>query len=405
MTDEVVEPTIGILDDPADEVRLLNELAAGSPTAMATDSGGVLVLHHADVERLAHDPGMVGVGLTLFDFMGIDDGPLRRWYGSLMFTNEGPYHSRMRRLVSRAFTARSVERLRDETARLVDHAYGEIGEAGGGDLLAALKSAPMRVMCALLGVPETDLDAFIGWADALSPTFGVMDEQEQAAAGAAIVELLDYLGGMIEGFDTSRDPDDGRGHLLAALLEAEEDGDRLTRHETVDMVANLLVGGHDTTGSQIGCTLLTLLRDTSALAAVRADATVARSAVWETMRVEPSLTVIPRVNVQPVDVGGVERPVGTLFLLCLASANRDPRVWSEPNRFLVDRFVAPDVPKPLSFGTGSHFCLGAHMARMTLDEVVVGLSNHPVSLAGDPASIEWRQVLGRSPSAIEVTSD
>src|SRR3954452_4549389 len=150
----MAEPLIAAIDDPADAVRRFNEVAAGSPTALAIDSGGVLVLHHADVERLAHHPDLAGTGLTLFDFMGIEDGPLRRWYGSLMFTNEGPQHARLRRLVARAFTPRSVERLREETTKFVSDAYATIDANGGGDLLAALKAVPMRVMCSLLGVPE-----------------------------------------------------------------------------------------------------------------------------------------------------------------------------------------------------------------------------------------------------------
>jgi cytochrome P450 len=401
----VTEPVIGSIDDPADAVRLLNEVAAESATAFASDTGGVLVLHHADVERLAHDPHLVGMGLTLFDFMGIEDGPLRRWYGTLMFSNEGDYHLRMRRLVSRAFTPRSVERLRAATAEFVADAYDTIDADGGGDLFAALKTVPMRVMCALLGVPETDLDDFVRWADALSPTFGLMDGDQQAAASAAIVELLDYLEGRIDDLDHERRPEDnGRGALLTALLEAEEGGDRLTRHETIDMVANLLVGGHDTTGSQIGCSLIRLLGDREALAALYADQALAPSAVWESMRIEPSLTVIPRVNLEPIELGGIERPAGSLILLCLASANRDPSIWADSNRLLVDRFTSPDTPKPLSFGTGQHFCLGSHMARMTLDEVVSGLARHPVVLRDDPAEVPWRQVLGRSPVAVEVVA-
>ena len=115
------------------------------------------------------------------------------------------------------------------------------------------------------------------------------------------------------------------------------------------------------------------------------------------------------MNTAPIQVGGIDRPAGTFFLLCLASANRDAQVWPDPDRFIVDRFVpnrngGADAPKPLSFGTGSHFCLGSHMARMTLDEVTLGLARHPVALALDPADVEWRQVLGRSPVALDVIS-
>lgn len=399
------EPTLEPTDDPRSTVRYVNEVAASTATALLADGTGIAVLHHDDVERLAHDPALAGMGLTVFDFMGIEDGPLRRWYGSLMFTNEGPVHHRLRRLVSRAFTPRSVERLRDETRRMVSEAYGDIEAEGGGDLVVALRTVPMRVMCKLLGVPDTDLHLFIDWVDAISPTFGFMDEPQQAAASAAIVGLLAFVEEMIARLEADKKTGDAdRGELLTALLEAEDDGDRLTRDETIDMVANLLVGGHDTTGSQIGCTLLTLLADDVAMEALRADPTIAPSAVWETMRYEPSIVAIPRFSTAPVEVGGEERPAGTFFLLWLASANRDSGVWPEPDRFVVDRFVTTDTPKPLSFGTGPHFCLGAHMARMTLDEVTAGLAtcSPTLALTEDPADIEWRQVLGRSPVSLTV---
>ena len=143
------------------------------------------------------------------------------------------------------------------------------------------------------------------------------------------------------------------------------------------MVANLLVGGHDTTGSQIGCTLITLLGESTPGCLARRPV-LAPSAVWETMRVEPSLTVIPRVSSAARGRWHRAAP-GHLLPAVSPSANRDAGIWPDPDRFVVDRFVSADVPKPLSFGTGSHFCLGAHMARMTLEEVTIGLANHPLS--------------------------
>jgi cytochrome P450 len=397
----MIEPTLEAME-PRDCVRVINDVAASHATASWPD-GGIAVLHHDDVERLAHDPALAGVGLTLFDLMGIDDGPLRRWYGSLMFTTEGPAHARLRRLVSRAFTPRSVERLRAETARMVAEAYDELVTRGGGDLVATLRTVPMRVMCSMLGVPGRYFDSFVEWANALSPTFGMMTDEQIAAASAAVTELLACVGEMIEE-RASYDAGDGgaSADLLSALLEAEDDGDRLTRAETIDMVANLLVGGHDTTGSQVGCSLLALLRDEAAMASLRGDPDLAPSATWETMRIEPSIIAIPRLSTEPVEVGGVERPAGTFFLLMLASANRDATIWAEADRLVADRFISADTPKPLSFGTGLHFCLGSHMARMTLDEVIAGLATHPLALADDAADVEWRQVLGRSPVAVDV---
>jgi cytochrome P450 len=394
MTDE---PTIDGGDDPRDAVRRLNELAALSPTAVDPDTGIVFVLHHADVERLAHDPALHGMGLTVFDFLGIDDGPLRRWYSSLMFSQEGEEHGRTRRLVARAFTPRSVERLRAETEAMVAAAYDEIDAASGGDLVAALARIPMRVMCALLGVPHEDLGDFQRWGDALSPAFALMDETQQADATMAIVELLDYVGDLVSAREHLAGDD-----LLTALLQTESDGDRLTRGETVDIVANLLVAGHDTTGSQIGCTLFALLTHPDAADRLRNDPSLVPSAVSETMRFEPSIIGMPRTVTAPLVVGGIERTPGTMLVLCLASANRDAQVWKDPDDLRIDRFVPDTAPRLLSFGTGPHFCLGAHMARMTLEEITRRFAARPYALVPDADAVPWRQVLGRSPATLPV---
>jgi cytochrome P450 len=147
-----------------------------------------------------------------------------------------------------------VERLRPIAAELVAEALSTLRRVGSGGLAAALAHVPMHVMCSLLGVPTKAVPDFIAWVNALSPAFGLMTPAQIVAAEAAITELLDYV----------RDLVDQRSHataddLVSGLIRAEHDGERLTRDETVTMVVNLLVGGHDTKSSQIGCTLLTLL--------------------------------------------------------------------------------------------------------------------------------------------------
>jgi cytochrome P450 len=169
------------------------------------------------------------------------------------------------------------------------------------------------------------------------------------------------------------------------------------------MVANLLVGGHDTTSSQIGCTFLALLRHPDSLDQLRTRPDLVPAAVMESMRFEPSIAAIPRTVVEPLPMGAEERPVGTTVLLSLTAASRDPAVWSEPGMFQLERFADPAAPKLLSFGTGPHFCLGANLARMTLQETVRGLIARPLVLIDDPEAVEWRRVLGRSPASLDVT--
>ena len=392
MTDEL---TVDGLGDPEGR-RALTAAAAQGPTALDAATGALWVFRYEEIDRLAHDPDLVGVGLTWFDLMGID-GDLRRWYGSLMFTNEGDAHLRLRRLVSRAFTPRSVERLRAHTADVVGERFDILDAASEGDLMDLFGRVAMRVMCRLLGVPGEDVDVFGSWADALSPVFGFMDPAQVAAARSALTELLEYVADLVD--HRRGDP---RDDLITALLQAEEAGDQLQSHEVVTMVANLLVGGHDTTTSQVGCTLLTLMRHDDALARLRSGAADVAAAVSETMRYEPSIALIPRTVAAPLDIGGVTRPAGTMVLLSVLMANRDDATWDRPDVFDIDRFTRPDVPRLLSFGTGPHYCLGANLARMTLEETVAGFATRDVRPAGDLDAVEWRLVLGRSPASLPV---
>ena len=199
-----------------------------------------------------------------------------------------------------------------------------------------------------------------------------------------------------------RDPGDD---LVSALVVAEVEGERLTHDEVRTMVANLIVGGHDTTGSQLGCTFLTLLRhpDQAALLAGRPE--LVPHAVEETMRFEPSISGIPRTPTEEIVVGGEAVAAGTVLILSTAAANREAGVWTEPDTVDITRFGQPGVPRLMSFGIGTHYCLGAALARMTLEEAVreVFVDAPAPRAAVDLTDVEWRQVLGRSPAALPVT--
>ena len=184
----------------ADLHEMLREAARQGPLATDEITGSKVVLRQHDVEALAHDPRLEGIGLTLFDLMGITDGPLRDWYGRLMFTTEGDYHRRTRSLVSRAFTPRSVGALRSTATDMAATAVAAARD--GGDLLSA-SSVGTRLICRLLGVPDGDDTVFTKWAEALSPVFGVMTLEQIADATTAITEM--------QGTDRpARDDDSGR---------------------------------------------------------------------------------------------------------------------------------------------------------------------------------------------------
>ena len=377
----------------------LRDAARSGPVARFPDTGVVLVLGHADVDALGRDSRLVGVGTGNFDAVGITDGPLREWFASLMFTNEGEAHRRLRMLVQKAFTPRAVDAIRDAASAMADEAFGAVRAAGGGDLVAAALPLPLRVICRLIGVPDADVGSFVGWADALSTTFGFLTPEQADAATIALAHLEEYVEGLLAARSESLGDD-----LVSALIRAEVEGERLTHAEVRTMIANLIVGGHDTTGSQIGCTFLALLRhpDEAALLAQRPD--LVPHAVEETMRYEPSISAIPRTPTETIDVGGQALPAGQLIMLSTAAANREPGVWAEPDTLDLARFGRPGIPRLMSFGIGTHYCLGAALARMTLEEAVraVFVETPQPRAAFDVDAVEWRQVLGRSPVALPV---
>ena len=382
----------------ADLHAVLREAAAQGPLATDITTGATIALRQHDVETLAHDPRLEGIGLILFDMMGIADGPLRDWYAKIMFTTEGEYHRRIRSLVSRAFTPRSVGALRETAAQMANDAVAAAQESG--DLLTTA-SLGTRMICRLLGVPEGDDAVFTKWAEALSPVFFVMTPEQIADATTAIVELQGYVDEL-----TTRRAKDPGDDLITSLLAAESDGDRLTHAETVTMIANLLVAGHDTAGSQIPCSILMALQHRDDMANVLNDAARFTSAVSETMRLEPSIPAIPRTTVAPIELHGTTLPAGSMVFLCIAAACRDESAWPEPDRFDADRFTRPDSAKLLNFGAGTHYCLGTALAKMAVEEAVraVLAADPALSLIEDPTDIPWRQVLGRSPARLLVSA-
>jgi cytochrome P450 len=384
--------------NPVEARRALRRAAAtGDPTVIDEASGAVIVLRYRDVDRLLTDTRLRGVGLSFFDLMGIQDGPLRAWYGAIMFTTEGQPHHRMRNLVGKAFSPRSVETMRPVAAAIVAERLQRVRAAQGGDLVTALSDVPMHVMCRLLGVPDADVPDFMAWVSALSPVFLFMTPDQIAAATNAITQLLAYTTALCERRAASPGDD-----LISALMAAEHEGDRLTRPETAAMIANLLVAGHDTTASQISCALLALLAQPAIMEDLRAEPGLIGSVVSEIIRLDPIIEIAPRNLIEPLEIGGIVRPAGTMVWPCTLTANIDPEVWRDPLVFDPRRFSSPDAPKLLTFGRGPHACLGAWLARLTLEEVVRAVAALAPKLTEVPAAIEWVRVLGANPARLPV---
>ncbi|MER7016049.1 cytochrome P450 [Saccharopolyspora sp. NPDC000359] len=296
-----------------------------------------------------------------------------------MLNMDPPDHTRLRKLVVKAFTNRRVEALRPRVEQITNELLD--GMAGGSevDLLDALAfPLPIQVISELLGVDEERRDDFRAWTNTL------LDASDPDAASQAASETAEYLIELIE-----RKRQQPADDLLTALIDSSEDQDRLSDRELISMVFLLLVAGHETTVNLIGNAVLHLLRDPEQWAALRADPDLVTSAVEEVLRFDgPVMHGTFRFTAEPVEVGGVEIPANQVVWVGLASANRDPEQFPEPDLFDVTR----NAHGHLAFGHGIHFCLGAQLARLegqvALRALIERFPNLTAAIALDDA--QWR---------------
>ncbi len=275
-----------------------------------------------------------------------------------------PEHTRIRRLVASAFTARRVEGMRARVASIVDELIdGILGQPQPADFVASFSlPLPVQVICEMLGVPAEDLDQFHAWSDMIMGDW----QQDSDEIMAALIDLYGYFGRLIE-VKRAQPAED----LMTALIAARDKSDRLSEEELTILGCTLLIGGHETTANQINLSLLLLLDNPAEWDKLRADSGLIPGAVEELLRYVRLGGGLPpaRMTATDVELGGVTIPAGEVVLPLFATANRDPSAFSDPERFDVSRVPA----NHLTFGAGVHHCLGAQLARLELQEALRGL--------------------------------
>jgi cytochrome P450 len=348
------------LADPAvrpDPYPVLAGLREASPFAAA---GGALMVvgRHRDCSAVLRDPRASSArGTSLLAQPGT---PRARSFLSM----DPPDHTRLRGLVSKAFTPRVVAalapRIRELAAELLTGAA--LTDAGPGEIEVVSQFAyplPVRIISELLGVPPQDRARFAGWSaslvHALQPQFGGRDGLLAAAAQQARQEFGGYFRELIAARRARPAKD-----LLSDLIRAEDGGQHLSEDELIGTCVLLLVAGHETTVSLISNAILALLRHPDQLADLRADPGLAAGAVEETLRYDAPVQLTGRVARGGLEVGGVTATDGAVVLLLLAAAGRDPDVYPGPDRFDIRRGATGH----LAFAAGPHFCLGAPLARL-----------------------------------------
>jgi cytochrome P450 len=273
-----------------------------------------------------------------------------------------PDHTRLRKLVSKAFVPKVVKALEPDITAMVNGLLDDVAPAGHFDVIADLAHPlPVAVICRLLGVPLEDepkfshasallaqaLDPFITFTGGLPEGF-----DERMAAG---MWLRDYLHGLVD--ERRASP---RDDLISGLIAAEEDGDQLTEEEIVATCNLLLVAGHETTVNLIANAILAMLRHPEQWTALAADPSRVSAVIEETMRYDPPVQLMGRIAGDDMTIGEVTIPKGDTMMLLLAAAHHDPESVDRPDEFDPDR----ESIRHLGFGKGPHFCLGAPLARL-----------------------------------------
>ncbi|MFJ5548756.1 cytochrome P450 [Streptomyces sp. NPDC093225] len=295
-----------------------------------------------------------------------------------------PDHTRIRRLVSKAFTPGRVEAMRPGVQALADGLLDAVADRGRADLVADYAAPlPITVICDLLGVPHASRPDFRAWTDALIAP----DPADPGAARHAVAAMLAYFPRLIA--DKRREPGDD---LLTDMIGVRDGGDRLTEDELTSLAFLILFAGYENTVQLIGTAVLALLDHPAELAALRADPARIGDAVEEFARYDgPALLAIRRFPLEDVELDGVRIPAGETVMLSLASANRDPERFAEPDRLVPDRKDGGH----LALGHGIHYCVGAPLARLETEVAVGTLLRRFPALALDVprADLRWRPSL------------
>ena len=350
----------------ADPYPVYRRLRDGHPVLWNPATRQWLISRHADVNRLLRDRrlGRTYLHQATHAEMGRPEPPA--WHGPFhelndagMLDQEPPDHTRLRRLVTRAFTPRTVEAMRDRIQAIVDGLIDDLAGAGEADLIADyVEPLPVTVIAELLGIPEADRHLFRPWSADICLMYELDPPDESARrAVAASVAFGAYLRDLLVARRAHPGDD-----LISALAAVVDDGDTLTETELIATCVLLLNAGHEASVNGAGNGWWTLFRHPDGLARLRAEPALMPTAIEELLRFDTPLPLFERWVLEPIEVEGVPIPRGSEVALLFGSANRDPAAFDRADDLDLGR-----SPNPmLTFGAGIHYCLGAPLAKLEL---------------------------------------
>jgi cytochrome P450 len=313
-------------------------------------------------------------GMKIAELFGIDDGPLYEEIRRNILHLNGDHHRRLRNLVNPAFTPRAADRWRPAMREFLERLWEPVADAGRCELVSAFaKPYPALTIATVMGAPLEDAPRLYDWSLWIQRQFdapSLMTERERIER--AVEEFYEYAGGLLE-----RRRDSPGDDLISTLIAAEAEGDRLSDVELVNLVLNVLVGGVDTTQSQLAQAIRLFAEHPDQWRLLAEQPELAPQAVEEVLRFEPITPFTARILLEEVEYRGVTFPKDTVLMVSAVTANREPAAADFD--ITADRAAA----KPLTFGAGIHYCLGANLARAELQEALAFLAPRLRGLALD----------------------
>jgi cytochrome P450 len=377
---------------PAELTAPMHERGAVAAFVPAFDT--VSFLRYDDCLRALTDQRLAAMGARYFEMQGWTEGPFVDWIRLNVVMMNPPGHTRLRALVTRAFTPKAVASMREVSQRVARELCDEVDASGGTVEFVHdwARVLPLRVVCEMIGIPTVDVTQMAEWAEGLAVASGMADVGAREAGDRAMQGFSAYVSSMIDERGRSR-----RDDLLSALIDVEESGDRLAMDELVAMVVQLIFAGHETTQNLVGNGMYRLLEHPEQFALLAGEPGRIPAAVEEMLRYDPPIIFTSRIATEAIEVAGLGIGADQLVMLNLTAANHDPVQFPEPERFDVTR---PEV-RHLSFGHGVHFCLGAALARLEARVVFEELLSRIPDWHVEPDQVTWvRSSSVRGPASL-----
>jgi len=344
-------------------------LRCHAPAYRVEPFGFWAISRYEDVDYVVRNPQLFSSAALMTVMLG-DLNPVPE--APSLISSDPPVHTRLRKLVNRAFTPRLISALEPRLRAITSQLIRRVTSEGEFDLIADLAiPLPVIVIAEMLGVEPERRGDFKRWSDdlvyAVNSASGVLAEEDRARIRQSTTEFRTYFQNTIAA--RRREP---KEDLITGLVRAEEEQQALTSDEILGLTTLLLIAGNETTTNLIGNAILALLDHPTELAKVRADSSLVPNLVEETLRYDTPVQNIFRQTTGDVEMAGTTIPAGTPLLLLYGSANRDERKFPDPDRFDVTR----DIQGHLGFGYGIHYCLGAQLARLEAKVVLEALLFH-----------------------------